>query len=283
MDIDEKEKIEAELSAIEARARVRRRRSALATLLPVALTAAVVLGFAIHISSQKQELHETRTVKEQLDAELRAEQDKLDQVEKSKKKLEEETKRLEERKKSLEDYLRSQRASGSGSAKIAEAHASADAPESVVLSEEGDVPAGLRATPRARVTPRVGSKGVPVYDVVLSLDVPEAQKESISRVVYELNPIFYITKRELVGDDAPTFEAKASVYACKSTVLAKIELRDGSRMEVDFDWCRAEGWPAKKTEQLQVVEPEPLQEVERKQEPTLPRPQKPPTAPRGPR
>ncbi|WP_281325908.1 hypothetical protein [Polyangium sp. 6x1] len=258
--MDERERLEAELSALEERARSQRQRSMLLTLVPVLLTALIVVYFAIDIAQKNIELYDTRKAKEELDQRLSEGQTKLDEVEKSRKKLEDETRRLEDRKKDLEAYLRSQRAeSPLASAGIAR---TADAPESVVLTEEGKVPEGLRPTPRVRVLQRPGIRGNSVFDVILSLDVPEAQKDTIKRVVYELNPVFYISKSELVGGDAPSFEAAATVSACKSTVVAKIELRDGSRMELDFDWCRTEGWPQKKADK-QIVEKQSPQEVER--------------------
>lgn len=276
MSMDDKEKLEAELSALEERARARRQKSMVVTLVPVLLTALIVVYFAIDIAKKNIELYDTRKAKQELDQKLDEGQQKLDEVEKSRKKLEEETRRLEDRKKELEAYLRSQR--GESPPASAGAARAPEAPESVVLKEEGKVPEGLRLTPRARVLPRPGVRGLAVYDVVLYLDVPEAQKDSIKRVVYELNPVFYISKRELVGGDAPSFEAAATVYACKSTVITRVELRDGSRLELDFDWCRAEGWPQKGQEK-QVVEPQSPQEVEKKhgplQLPPFPKPQPP--------
>ncbi len=276
MDVDEKEKLDAALEALEARARVRRRGSMLVTLVPVGLTALIVGGFAIHIGTKNLELYDARKSAEELDQRLAEGQVKLAEVEKSRKQLEDETKRLEDRKKDLESYLRSQRTEAEGPTTAGIARA-VDAPESVVLAEEGKVPEGLRPTPRASVMSRPGIAGQPVYDVILSLDVAEAQKDAIARVVYELNPVYYISKRELVGGDAPTFEAAATVYACKSTVITKIELRDGSRMELDFDWCRSEGWPRQKSQDRQTVDPVPPQELEKR-----PIPKRPPTAPRDP-
>ncbi|MDC0748088.1 hypothetical protein [Polyangium mundeleinium] len=263
--MDEKDRLEAELSALEHRARSRRQRSMLVTLVPVLLTALIVVYFAIDIAQKNVELYDTRKAREELDQKLSEGQVKLDEVEKSRKKLEEETRRLEDRKKDLEAYLRNQRAelyplATAGAA--AGAPRTTDAPESVVLAEEGKVPEGLRPTPRVKVVQRLGARGSVVLDVLLSIDVPEAQKEMIKRVVYDLNPVFYIAKSELVGGDAPSFEAAVTVNACKSTVVVKIELRDGSRMELDLDWCRAEGWPQKRAEK-QVVEKQSPQEVER--------------------
>ena len=285
MSMDEKEKLEAELSALEARGRARRQRGMLLTLVPVLLTALIVVYFAIDIAKKNIELYDSRKAQEELDQRLSAGKLKLDEVEKSRKKLEEETHRLEERKNELEAYLRSQREEPPATAGAARAP---EGPESVVLVEEGKVPQGLRPTPRVRVLSRPGVRGLSVYDVVFYLDVPEAQKASIKRVVYDLNPVFYISKRELVGGDAPSFEAAVTVYACKSTVITKIELTDGSRMELDFDWCRAEGWPVKGQDK-QVAEPASPKEVERNhgpllnlpgQRPQLPGPENPPRPPR---
>ena len=264
MTMDEKDRLEAELSALEHRARSRRQRSMLVTLVPVLLTALIVVYFAIDIARKNVELYDTRRAREELDQRLADGQVKLDEVEKSRKKLEEETRRLEDRKKDLEAYLRNQREElhPSAAGVTAGAVRITDAPESVVLAEEGKVPEGLRPTPRVRVVQRPGVRGSIVFDVLLSLDVSEAQKEMIKRVVYELNPVFYIAKSELVGGNAPSFEAAVTVNACKSTVVVKIELRDGSRMELDIDWCRAEGWPQKRAEK-QVVEKQSPQEVER--------------------
>ncbi|MRG98441.1 hypothetical protein [Polyangium spumosum] len=271
---DEKEKLESELSALDERARTRRQQSMLVTIVPVLLTALIVVYFAIDIAKKNMELYDARKAKEELDQRLSEGQSKLEQVEKSRKALEEETRRLEDRKKDLEAYLRSQRAEAPA---VAGAARAPEAPESVVLKEEGEVPEGLRPTPRAKVITRPGVRALPIYDVVLSLDVPEAQKDSIKRVVYDLNPVFYISKRELVGGEPPSFEAAATVYACKSTVIVKIELVDGSRLELDYDWCRAEGWP-QKSQEKQIVVPQSLQEVEKmlNQSPLVPRP---PTAP----
>lgn len=264
MTMDEKERLERELSALETRARAQRQRSMLLTLVPVLLTALVVVYFAIDIARKNMELHDTRMAKDELDQRLSEEQAKLDEVEKSRKKLEEETRRLEDRKKDLEAYLRNQREElpPLAAATAGAAARTADAPESVVLAEEGKVPEGLRPTPRVRVVQRPGIRGSAVFDVIFSLDVSGAQKDTIKRVVYELNPVFYISKSELVGGDAPSFEAAATVNACKSTVVVKIELRDGSRMELDLDWCRAEGWPQKRAEK-QIVEKTSPKEVER--------------------
>ncbi|MDI3289142.1 hypothetical protein [Polyangium sp. 15x6] len=274
--MDEKERLEAELSALEERARSQRQRSMVVTLVPVLLTALVVVYFAIDIARKNVEIYDTRRAKDELDHRLSEGQAKLDEVEKSRKKLEEETRRLEDRKKDLEAYLRSQRAPAPPATAGVAAGAGpvAEGPESVVLAEEGKVPEGLRPTPRAKVVQRPGAQGGALFDVLLSLDVPEAQKDSIKRVVYELNPVFYISKSELIGGSAPSFEAAATVNACKSTVIAKIELNDGSRMELDYDWCRADGWPQKRQDK-QIVQPASPQEVMKNFErlsPSIPKP-----------
>ncbi|MDC3955999.1 hypothetical protein KEG38_47185 [Polyangium jinanense] len=274
--MDEKERLEAELSALEERARSQRQRSMLVTLVPVLLTALIVVYFAIDISRKNVEIYDTRRAKDELDQRLNEGQAKLDAVEKSRKKLEDETRRLEDRKKDLEAYLRSQRTAAPPATAGAAAGAppAAEAPESVVLAEEGKVPEGLRPTPRAKVVQRPDTHGGTLFDVLLSLDVPEAQKDSIKRVVYELNPVFYISKSELIGGGAPSFEAAATVNTCKSTVITKIELSDGSRMEIDYDWCRADGWPQKRQDK-QVVQPASPKEVMKNIErlsPSIPKP-----------
>lgn len=266
MDADEKVDIDKELSAIEERAKTRRRRSVFATLVPVALTGLAVLVFARDIDKKRGELSAVEGKKREVESKLDAQRKELDEATRAGQELEKKIGRLRDEKKDLEDYLRGLRSTApEGAARKAEG------PESVVLEGEGKAPEGLQVIPRARVTPRASGRAM---DVVLSLEVPEGQTNPIKSVVYELNPVYYFMRRELEGGPAPSFEATVTVYACKSTVLAKITLEGGARLDVDFDWCRAEGWPAAKPEQ--VVEPPPEQE-QRTPRPTFP--PRPPTAP----
>ncbi len=234
MDADNQVDIDKELSTIEARAKTRRRRSMLATLVPVALTGLAVLVFAYDIHKKRAELSALDAEKRALDDELAAKQGKLEKATNTGEELETKIGRLRNEKKDLEDYLRSLRT-----------EAKVEGPESVVLGAEGAKVEGLTVVPHARVTKSQSGRAL---DVVFSLDVQEGQTGRIKNVVYELNPVYYFVKREMTGGVAPSFEATASVFACRSTVLVKLTLEDGARMDLDFDWCRAEGWPAPKQE-----------------------------------
>jgi hypothetical protein len=248
MGTDDKVDIEAEISAIESRARVRRRRSAVLTLVPVILTGALVLVFAYDIARKRTEVAAIEGQKRKLDEALREQASKLVKAEETGEELDAKISKLKEERKELEDYLRRRRSQGPDTPD----GGGEEGPTSVVLAAEGESPEKLRVVPRTRVSPRRGGR---VFDVVLSLDVVDEMRSPVS-VTYELNPVYYFVKRELTGGEAPSFEASLTVYACKSTVLVKIKLQDGSRMEVDYDWCRAEGWPAPAQEQVQLEEPE---------------------------
>jgi len=253
---EEKVDIEAELSALAARARARGRRSALLTLVLVAVTGAFVLVFASDINHKRSEVAQLEAQKRRLDDELRTQQQKVEKAERAGEELDAKVEKLKEERKKLEDYIRTQRVEApAAAAKLS------DAPSSVVLAAEDGAQDKLVVVPHARLAPTNSKRA---FDVVLSIDVPTGDMSSIASVTYELNPIYYFVKRELVVEEPP-FEAKVTVYLCKSTVLVKVKMKDGSKMEVDFDWCRANGWPAPQPEE--VIEQPPPEEVQGRRPP----------------
>ena len=243
MGADEKVNIEAELSAIEARARVRRRWSAFLTLIPVASTCAVVLVFASDIAKKRLELAAIEQQKKKLDDELRDKQEKLSRAAAEGQALDAKIEELNKDRNELEDYLRRLRlqvpgASDAGAAK---------GPDSVVLTSTGEAPSKFRVVPRATVKPRRSGRA---YDVTLSLDITAGDPNSIDQVEYVLSPVYFDLKTAVMAYDAP-FEGKFTVFGCRSTVMVKVLLKDGSNMELDFDWCSAEGWPLPKQEEVE--------------------------------
>jgi len=257
---NEQKKLDEQISAIEERARVGRRASILLTFVPLILMGAVVVGFAYDIRQKRAEVAAMEDQKRKLDAELREEQEKLKKAEAAGEELDAKTSKLRDEKKELEDYLRGLREKGPERIIGGEV----EAPPSVVLTAEGEGRDDFRPAPKAQIKPRPSGRA---YEVTLSLDLPQAKLDSIQQVTYELNPLFYFVRHELTVTKAP-FEAELTVYACKSTVLAKIVLKNGSKIEVDYDWCRAEGWPPPKQEQVE-------QEPEKGAEPKPPGPPNP--------
>ena len=278
IDEGDKEKLDAQFSLLDARSRKRRRSSVVATIVLVGITGLLVLRLARDIVEKQAQVQLVEKSRSELDKQLKSEQEKLDAATASRKKLETEIRELEAVKKSYQERILSEKdahnfglsltddlgkpaaptESSSGGripgnqVDIAVGPPEAQVSEALLIEESGKAPEGFYIRPNVTVTPTTGLSGREVFKVQLSLDVPEDKQADIERVTYHLSPKYYL-KNEIYGWAAPTFEARFNVFACESTVLARVRLRDGTTLAVDFDWCRDAGWPARKKEPVIVT------------------------------
>lgn len=277
-DDGDKEKIDAQFSLLDARSRKRRRSSIVATLVLISVTGLLVLRLARDIVDQQAQVQRVEKSRGDLDKQLRTEQEKLDLATAARKKLETEIRELEAKKKSFQDRILSEKdahnfggVSGGNLGKepptgnrqpqetetgtqgdVVVGPPVAQETESLLIEESGKAPAGLYIRPNVTVTPATGLSGKEIFKVQLSLDIPEANQSDVERVTYHLSPKYYL-KNEINGGRGPNFAAKFNVFACESTVLARVRLRGGTTLAVDFDWCRYIGWPARKKEPVIVT------------------------------
>lgn len=235
MDADDKMKIDEALGEIEARAKARRKRTAILTFAPLLLTGGIVLVLAREVASKRADL-------QSLEGKARELEQKVGEKQKEREKLESENKQLEERKKTLQRFiegLHERRERAVRSPTMAGGPELEKAPESVVISDLSD--ALFVPVPEVVVEPRLGDKGRDIFDVTLSIG-PENQLGLVERVTYELNQDWY-QENHFEATQGPPFSAKFSVYECMGTVLVTVKLKSGSNTQVALDWCRNDRWP----------------------------------------
>lgn len=274
MDAGDQEKLDAQFSLLDARSRKRRRSSVVATIVLVGITGLLVLRLARDIVDKQAQVQLVEKSRIELDKQLKSEQEKLDAATVARKKLEAEIKELETVKKSYQERILSEKdahnfglslpeeeqgksprgnePTTTGQNDIAVGPPEAQESEGLLIEESGKAPEGFYIRPHVMVTPSTGSSGREIFKVQLSLDIPEDKQGDVERVTYHLSPKYYL-KNEIYGWAAPTFEARFNVFACESTVLARVRLRDGTALAVDFNWCRYVGWPARKKEPVIVT------------------------------
>jgi TolA-binding protein len=278
LDEGDKEKLDAQFSLLDARSRKRRRSSIIITIVLVGVTGTLVLQLAKDIVNKQAQVQRVEKSRGELDQQLRSEQEKLDTATQSRQKLEEEIKELEAVKKSYQDRILSEKDAhnfGEGERAHPGKFPTQDDPhveappngigdnvpvgppvaqesEALIIEEAGKAPEGLYIRPDITVTPALGLSGRQIFKIQVSLDLPEAQRSNVESVTYHLSPKYYL-KNEVEGGGAPNFEAKFNVFACESTVLARVRLRGGTTLAVDFDWCRYSGWPVRKKEPVIVT------------------------------
>lgn len=283
IDDGDKEKIDAQFSMLDARARKRRRRSIIVTVVLTCVTGWLVLRLARDIVDKQAEVQRVETSRGELDKRLKSEQEKLEAAVETREKLEAEIKDLEATKKSYQNRILSEKdahnmglVGGSSNGKTPPPGLPPDESQAgtnprlptddvagrlpdtstLVIEESGKAPAGFFIKPIIKVVPAIGNSGREIFKIQLELDIPEAKRGDVERVTYHLSPKYYL-RNALEGGAAPTFVAKFNVFACESTVLGRVHLRDGTTLAVDFDWCREEGWPPRKKEPVIVVEENP--------------------------
>lgn len=268
----EKEKFDEQLSLLDARARKHRRSSVVITVLLVAVTGALVLQFAADIVRKQAQVYYAESSRGELDKKLKSEQEKLNAATRAREKLEEEVRELEETKRSYQNRILSDKDAHNMGVRAPESQGKpagspsagtkvdpeqqdipSNAPKSgeLIIEESGKAPEGFYIKPAVKVTPGIGASGKDIFKVELSLNLPEAQRTDVETVSYHLSPKFYLRNEIGGGNEAP-YEAKFNVFACESTVLARVRLRDGTTLAVDFDWCVVPGWPVRKREPVIV-------------------------------
>lgn len=268
MDEGNKESIDAQFSLLDEKARKRRHKSIVQTIILVAITGTLVLRLAKDIVDKQAQVQSVEKSRGELDQRLKSEQEKLDSAIRAREKLESEIKDLEATKKSYQNRILSEKeahnnSSGAGKpignretqdtpppdTKVGEEEMQAGAP--IFIEEVGKAPEGFTIKPMVTVEPGTGVSGRQIFKVLVALEIPEQHRANIERVSYHLSPKYY-AKNTIDGGSAPTFEAKFNVFACESTVLGRVLLRNGTMLAIDFDWCREPGWPVRKREPVMV-------------------------------
>jgi cell division protein ZapA (FtsZ GTPase activity inhibitor) len=265
LDEGSHEHIDAQFSALDERSRKMRRKSIAQTVALVVITGLLVLRLANDIVQKQAQVQSVEKSRGELDQRLKSEQEKLSAAIQTREKLEGEIKDLEATKRSYQNRILGEKEAGnvsSGAGKAPEFPLSptngqpdpddaAVTPPSLIIEEVGKAPEGFFIKPSVIVQPGQGSSGRDVYKILLSLEVPATQHENIEQVSYHLSPNYYL-RNQIEGGGSPNFEAKFNVFACESTVLARVKLRGGTTLAVDFDWCREKGWPERKREPVIV-------------------------------
>ena len=282
-DDGEKHDFDEQLSQLDARARKRRRKGLILTAVLIGVTGSLVLQLARDIVAKQAQVRRAEQSRGELDEQLKSEQQKLDKATRTREQLEAEIRQLEATKKSYQDRILAEKeahnlnsnqgatngknppdpGAGTGRHDPTESQTAppqqqsdaADAPvpveEALLIEEEGKAPAGFFIKPSVNVTPALGFSGRDIFKVQLTTDVPEGKRADVERVSYHLSPKHYL-RNVIEGGAAPTFEAKFNVFACESTVLVRVKLRDGTALAFDFDWCRHENWPDRKKEPVMI-------------------------------
>ncbi|HRI62674.1 MAG TPA: hypothetical protein PK156_00505 [Polyangium sp.] len=273
----DKEKIDAQFSMLDARARKRRRTGLIVTVALTAVTGILVLRLARDIIDKQAQVSRAEQARGELDQKLKSEQEKLDAAVRTRAKLESEIKDLEATKRSYQNRILSEKdahnmgGDANGSAgKTPQGLRPVPNPETPVtqtnpgiaedlvdarallIEESGKAPTGFFIKPVVNVVPGIGNSGKEIFKVLLALEIPEAQRANVERVTYHLSPKYYL-RNTIEGGEGPSFEAKFNVFACESTVLGRVHLRGGTTVAVDFDWCRESGWPLRKKEPVMVA------------------------------
>jgi cell division protein FtsL len=246
MDAEDKTDIDQRLSLIEQRAKARRKRTAILTFAPVIVTGCIVLVLAREVASKRMDLQQLEQKARDLEAQVRDKQ-------RERERLEGENKQLEDRKRSLQRFIEGlhERRDRAGLVAGPEAEKT---PESVVISQLGDVPETFVPVPEVTVEPRLGDKGRDIFDVTLSIG-PENQLGQVERVTYDLNKDWYAENQFEIAQ-GPRFNASFSVYECLGTVLVTVKLKSGSSTQVALDWCKNDRWP-RPAQTISAPAPEP--------------------------
>jgi hypothetical protein len=287
MDDGDKHNLDEQFSLLDAQSRKRRRVGLILTAVLVGITGSLVLQLARDIVAKQAQVRQAEQSRGELDERLRTEQEKVDKASRTREKLEAEIRQLEAMKKSYQDRILSDKdahnmgsppatlngkplqptpsSTSNGGLKdpvesqsapprqTADMQADMPPPEEALLIEEsGKAPPGFFIKPKVNVTPAVGASGREIFKVELETDVPEGKRADVERVSYHLSPKYYL-RNVIEGGDAPTFQAKFNVFACESTVLVRVKLRDGTALAFDFDWCHHENWPDRKKEVVIVT------------------------------
>lgn len=319
MDEGNAEKIDEQFSLLDARARKQRRSSIIMTVALVTVTGLLVLQLARDIVAKQSQVRQAEESKGELDKQLRTEQQKLNAAARAREKLEAEVRQLEATKKSYQDRILAEKGAhndnghGTGDpttgggetpdikeptgggrhdpSQVDDPTGETAAPsrplaplappeQAMIIEESGRAPAGFYIKPGVKVEPGVGASGRTIFKVQMTVDVPEAERVNVERVTYLLSPKYYLKNMIEAATESP-FEAKFNVFACESTILVRVRLRDGSSLAFDYDWCRQEGWPVHTKEPVIVLpEDEKTPSLPRDTNIATPSPGKAPTRPR---
>jgi len=284
-DDGDKQDFDEQLSQLDARARKHRRKSLILTAVLVGITGSLVLQFARDIVEKQAQVRRAEQSRGELDEQLRSEQQKLDKATRTREQLEAEIRQLEATKKSYQDRILAEKEAHNSNSNQGISNGktpppdpgvgvtgrhdptesqfgppqqqadAVDAPvpaeEALLIEEEGKAPAGFFIKPTVNVTPALGFSGRDIFKVQITTDVPADKRADVERVSYHLSPKHYL-RNVIEGGAEPTFEAKFNVFACESTVLVRVKLRDGTALAFDFDWCRHENWPDRKKEPVMM-------------------------------
>lgn len=96
--------------------------------------------------------------------------------------------------------------------------------------------------PQVRATPVPGAKaanGLPLYDFVLSVSVPEGRKSEIREVQYTFAHSSFLNKQQTSTDSSNGFAVSYRGWGCLSLVVIKLMLQNGSAVPLYFDECQA--------------------------------------------
>jgi hypothetical protein len=243
MDADEKANIDERLTQIEARARLQKRRSALWTLAPVVIVGVIVIVLANAFAEKMFDLSALDQKANELRAQVDKQERELEEKRQERDRIKAEKESLEERKTSLEQFLKALTPRRGEKERVVES-AGVEAPQSVVVSDDGATQSPFQSKARALVEPGSASPGAArsVFNVTLALDVHESEKALIKSVTYDLDKNFY-KKNQFESDVGPTYEVTFPVYECLGIVLATVHLTNDATASVMIDWCRDERWP----------------------------------------
>lgn len=99
--------------------------------------------------------------------------------------------------------------------------------------------------PQVHATPAPGltaSNGLPLYDFILSVSVPEARKSEITEVQYNFNHPTFVNQNQTSKDASNGFAVSYRGWGCLSLVTIRVVLKKGDTVPLYFDECKALGW-----------------------------------------
>jgi hypothetical protein len=98
----------------------------------------------------------------------------------------------------------------------------------------------LRAT--AAPTGRQTSSG-PEYTFTASVNSSKETLATIRRVTYHFDHPTFMLKEFVSEDREKRFAISYTGWGCLNKVNVRVDLRDGTQQELDFDMCKSLGWP----------------------------------------
>ena len=113
------------------------------------------------------------------------------------------------------------------------------------LNRREHTPLADTIEPHASSTPLPGIKaknGLPIYDFVLSISVPENRKQDIQSVDYYFDDPSFIEKVKTSTDGSTGYPVSYRGWGCLTAVKIRVHLKDQKDIVKYFDMCKGLHW-----------------------------------------